>query len=164
LPKDLRAVTRFAQREALETPLLNAILPSNEEHLRRAMELVDESGCRRIGLVGLSFKAGTDDLRESPFVALAETLIGKGCDVKIYDPGVSIARLKGQNLAYIDQHLPHLARLLVERPEQICEHAELVVLGTAVGDSFPWRDRFRHPVIDLRRDLVTSQPVEREGA
>ncbi len=152
LPKDLRALMRFAQREAIEVSLLNSILPSNQAHLQRAVELVKSTGCRKIGLVGLSFKAGTDDLRESPFVSLAQILIGEGCDLKIYDPGVSLPRLKGRNLAYIDQRLPHLAALLVDSPEEIDQHAELVILGTSVADGFSW-DQGKQ-VVDLRKELV----------
>lgn len=156
LPKDLRAITRHAEKQALRVPLLEAILPSNDDHLQRAIQAVQETGCRRLGLIGLSFKSGTDDLRESPFVTLAETLLGKGCDVKIYDPGVALPRLKGQNLAFIDQHLPHLAALLVDSPEKIEQHADLLILGTSVADKYPWSEKFCDRTIDLRRDLVVA--------
>ncbi|MBY0459078.1 MAG: nucleotide sugar dehydrogenase, partial [Gemmataceae bacterium] len=109
LPKDLRALTRFAEQEAVRLPLLASVLPSNESHLKRALKLVRDTGVRKVGVVGLSFKAGTDDLRESPMVELVETLTGWGCDVKVYDPNVMLGRLRGRNLAYIDRHLPHLA-------------------------------------------------------
>jgi len=158
LPKDLRALLRHAQQQAIQVQLLAGTLASNEEQLQRAVDLIRGLDCRRIGLVGLSFKAGTDDLRESPQVLLAETLLGKGHDVRIYDPGVSISRLRGRNLAFVDQRLPHLASLLVDAPEELCGHAELLVLATECGHPFDWRKNFSGPLIDLRRDLAVANP------
>ncbi len=154
LPKDLRALTRFAEQQALRTPLLASALPSNEAHLKRALKRIRDTGERRIGLVGLSFKAGTDDLRESPMVDLVETLLGSGCEVKIYDPNVMLSRLRGRNLAYVDRHLPHLASLLVPQPPMLLQHAALLVLCSDVANEFDWRGQFRGPVIDLRADLA----------
>lgn len=156
LPKDLRAVTRHAEHEALRLNLLSAVMPSNREHLFRAVDMIEMAGHRRIGIAGLSFKAGTDDLRESPFVTLAETLMGRGFDIKIYDPGIAVSRLRGRNLAYIDQRLPHLAAQLVERPEELCDHAEMLILATAVADDLDLDEQFHGAVIDLRRDLVAA--------
>jgi GDP-mannose 6-dehydrogenase len=158
LPKDVRALARFAQQQAIRTELLNAILPSNQAHLDRALKMIRQAGVRRIGLVGLSFKAGTDDLRESPQVILAETLLGRGYDLRIYDPGVRMVRLMGTNLTYIDTHLPHLANLLVDEPTELCEHAEVLVIATDVGNQFDWQTVHRGEVIDLRRDLVAPRP------
>ena len=155
LPKDLRALVRCAELHAVRLPMLAAVLPSNEEHLHRAIRMVRAHDVRRIGLVGLSFKAGTDDLRESPQVALAETLIGKGYELRIWDPHVHVARLRGQNRAYIDRHLPHLAALLVERPEELLEHAELLILATGVADGLELNG-FAGPVLDLRTDLCRA--------
>lgn len=154
LPKDLRALTRFAEQQALRVNLLAAVLPSNESHLKRALKLVRESGARRIGLVGLSFKAGTDDLRESPMVDVVETLLGWGCDVRIYDPNVTLGRLRGRNLAFIDRHLPHLAGLLVPQPAMASDRADLLLLGTDVADDFDWAGVYRGPILDLRKDLA----------
>ncbi len=154
LPKDVRALTRFAQQKAIKTELLAAILPSNQSHIERALARIRESGYRRVGLVGLSFKAGTDDLRESPQVILAETLLGRGYELKIYDPNVRFARLTGTNLSYIDRHLPHLAALLVEEPAELYSHSELLVLATGVADEIDWRDQYFGETLDLRRDLV----------
>ena len=156
LPKDLRALTRFAEQQALRVNLLASVLSSNESHLKRAMQLVRDTGIRRIGIVGLSFKAGTDDLRESPMVDLVETLLGWGCEVKIYDPNVMLSRLRGRNLAFVDRHLPHLANLLVPQPSMVLSHAGLLILGTDVANDFDWRSRFSGPVIDLRVDLGKS--------
>ena len=156
LPKDLRALTRYAEESAMHVSLLRSILPSNQEHLDRAIELIEDRGKKKVGLIGLSFKAGTDDLRESPFVTLVETLVGRGYDIKIFDPGISISRLKGRNLAYIDQRLPHLAALLVEDLGQLLEHGELLVLGNDIADEVDLSSRPSDQVVDLRRCLVIA--------
>lgn len=156
LPKDVRALARFAQKQAIDTALLEAIVPSNDAHIERSLKMIRDSGCRRVGLVGLSFKAGTDDLRESPFVILAENLLGRGYDLKIYDPGVQVTRLIGRNLAYVDTHLPHLAALLVEDAAELFGHAELLVLGTDIANGIGWQTLFTGETIDLRRDLVIA--------
>jgi GDP-mannose 6-dehydrogenase len=157
LPKDLRALIRHAEQHALQLPLLPAVLHSNDSHLRRAIRMIEQSGHRRIGLVGLSFKANTDDLRESPQVVLAETLLGRGYELRIYDPNIQIQRLHGRNLAYVDQHLPHLAGLLVSKPTELFEHAALLVLGTDVADKLDMTFGFNGDILDLRRDL--AQPT-----
>jgi GDP-mannose 6-dehydrogenase len=154
LPKDLRALNRFAEHEALRLPLLASALPSNEAHLKRALKVIRDSGHRRIGLVGLSFKAGTDDLRESPMVELVETLVGSGFLVKIYDPNVMVGRLRGRNLAYIDRHLPHLAELLVPHSAMLLKHAQLLVLSTDVANELDGLSHYAGEVFDLRRDLA----------
>jgi len=154
LPKDVRALTRHAQRHAISTDVLNAILPSNEAHLERALKAIRETGHRKVGLIGLSFKAGTDDLRESPLVILAETLLGRGYDLKIYDPGVRVAHLTGTNLAYVDRHLPHLAKLLDDDPAELYSHAELLIVGTDIANDLDWTAAYSGDVFDLRRDLV----------
>ncbi len=157
LPKDVRALTRYAEEQALKISILRSVLPSNQEHLDRAIRIIEDRGVRKIGMVGLSFKSGTDDLRESPFVTLAETLVGRGCDIKIYDPGISVSRLKGGNLAYIDQRLPHLAALLVEKPEDLTAHAELLVLGNDIADGLDLTSHRSEDIIDLRCCLVVSE-------
>ena len=156
LPKDLRALTRYAEESAMHISLLRSILPSNQEHLDRAIEIIEDRGKKKVGLIGLSFKAGTDDLRESPFVTLVETLVGRGYDVKIFDPGISISRLKGRNLAYIDQRLPHLAALLVEDLGQLLEHGDLLVLGNDIADEVDLSSRPLDQIVDLRRCLVVA--------
>jgi GDP-mannose 6-dehydrogenase len=129
LPKDLRGLVYAARGADVSVPLLSHVLPSNEEHLRRAFELVAATGKRRVGLFGLSFKPGTDDLRESPLVELAERLIGKGFDLRIYDANVCISRLIGANRDYIDSRLPHLGDLLTDSVEDVMAHAEVCVVG-----------------------------------
>lgn len=134
LPKDVRALTHIARRNAVDIPLIENILPSNQSHLDRALNLILGDERRRIGVLGLAFKAGTDDLRESPMVELAERLIGKGYAVKIYDANVSMSRIIGANRAYISQRLPHLGELLVEDADSVLEHADIVVVGSRSPD------------------------------
>ena len=131
LPKDLRALVRAGREADLELPLLESILPANERHLERTLDVVLRLGHRRVGLLGLAFKPGIDDLRESPLVELAERLLGKGYDLKIYDRAVSLSRLVGANREYMLEHLPHLSELLVESPEEVLEHAEVCIVGAA---------------------------------
>ena len=154
LPKDLRAITRYAEQTALHLDLLKAILPSNEAQIQRALSLVRKTGHKRIGMVGLSFKAGTDDLRESPLVMLVETLLGRGYDIRIFDPGVMVGRLRGRNLAYVDLHLPHLASLMVNEPKELLEHASLIVLGSEVASEVEGLEAFSGEILDLRNDLA----------
>lgn len=129
LPKDLRGLVYAARRADVSVPILEHILPSNEEHLRRAFDLIAATGKRKVGLFGLSFKPGTDDLRESPLVELAERLIGKGYAVRIYDANVTLSRLMGANREYIESRLPHLGDLLSSSVDEVLEHAEVCVVG-----------------------------------
>ncbi|UBU13953.1 nucleotide sugar dehydrogenase [Nonomuraea gerenzanensis] len=129
LPKDLRGLVYAARKADVSIPLLSHVLPANEAHLQRAFELVTAPGRRRIGIFGLSFKPGTDDLRESPLVELAERLLGKGYDLRIHDANVSLSRLVGANRAYIAERLPHLGDLLADSVEEVLEHAEVCVVG-----------------------------------
>lgn len=129
LPKDLRATTYFAKMNDVDLPLHASILASNRVHLDHAIAKVLASGCRRVGMLGLSFKTGTDDLRESPLVALAEYLIGKGLNLRIYDPGVHLSRLLGANRRYIEDHLPHIGSLMDADIGSVITQADLVVVG-----------------------------------
>jgi GDP-mannose 6-dehydrogenase len=129
LPKDVRALEYRARELDLDLPLIRSVMPSNRQHIQQAIDQILDSGRTKIGLLGLSFKAGTDDLRESPVVILAETLLGKGCEVRIFDRNVLMARLTGANKAYIDQQIPHLAALMCETPDELLAHAELIVVG-----------------------------------
>jgi len=130
LPKDLRGLVYAARRADVAVPLLSHVLPSNEEHLKRAIELITATGKRKVGLFGLSFKPGTDDLRESPLVELAERLLGKGYDLKIYDSNVALSRLIGANREYIEGRLPHLGEVLTNDVNEVFEHAEVCVVGS----------------------------------
>src|ERR1700758_25954 len=130
LPKDVRALNYRAKELDLELPLFESILPSNDAHLDRAVEIVLETGKKNIAMLGLSFKAATDDLRESPQVELVKRLIGEGCRVQIWDDNVSLGRLIGSNRQYIEQVIPHIGSLLSSDLEQVLSQAEVVVLGT----------------------------------
>lgn len=129
LPKDVRALTYRAMQRDLSLPLLYSMLESNQQHIRRGLDLIMKSPVRRIGLLGLSFKSGTDDLRESPFVELGERLLGKGYDLKIYDKNVQHARMHGANREYINHKIPHLSNLLVGSLEEITAHSETLVIS-----------------------------------
>jgi GDP-mannose 6-dehydrogenase len=135
LPKDLRALLYASRRRDLDLPLLDGILKSNEECVRRVVDTILALGCRRVGLLGLSFKPDTDDLRESPLVELSERLLGKGCQLRIFDPQVSLGRLVGANRAYIDDHLPHVSALLADSLDDVLEHAEVCIVGAASQDA-----------------------------
>jgi len=128
LPKDLRGLTYRARQLDLDLPLLNSVLPSNEAHITRAFRRVMEMGCRKIGIYGLAFKPNTDDLRESPGVALIERLIGKGCDVKIYDPHIQLDAIYGSNEAFLLKALPHIGRSLEKSLQGVISWAELIVV------------------------------------
>jgi GDP-mannose 6-dehydrogenase len=159
LPKDLRAINRLAQSLALELPMLNGIASSNERQIQAALHRVLETGKRRIGVLGFAFKGGTDDLRESPIVSLIEALLGKGRDIKLYDSFVSLARLVGANRRYIEEHIPHISRLMVSSVEEIVEHAEVVLIGNQ-SDEFPVALRRLRPdqhVIDLTPASVSPE-------
>src|SRR5437868_7249910 len=130
LPKDVRAMNYRAKELDLKLPLFEAILPSNEVHLQRAVEMVLETGKKKIAMLGLSFKAATDDLRESPQVQLVKQLLGEGRQLQIWDHNVSLGRLIGSNREYIEQVIPHVGSLLSSDLEQVVKGAEVVVLGT----------------------------------
>jgi GDP-mannose 6-dehydrogenase len=131
LPKDVRALSYKAKSLDLNLPILNAILPSNREQLERGIRTVMEKGTRKIGILGFSFKAGTDDLRESPMVELTERLIGKGYDLRIYDGAVQLASIRGANRDYILNHIPHISRLMVGSVQEVLDHAGTIVIGNA---------------------------------
>jgi GDP-mannose 6-dehydrogenase len=131
LPKDLRALVYQARRLDIDAPVLEAILRSNNAQVERALQMVRRTGHKRVGVLGLSFKAGTDDLRESPMVELIERLIGKGYDVRVYDRNVSLANLHGANRAYIEKEIPHIASLMAETIEAVMSSSDVVVIGNA---------------------------------
>jgi GDP-mannose 6-dehydrogenase len=129
LPKDVRALQYRAKEVDVDMPVIASILPSNRLQIQHAFDQVMETGKQRIGLLGFSFKAGTDDLRESPIVILAEALLGKGRTLSIYDRNVSVARLVGTNKAYIDGQIPHLSSLLCDSLEDVIDGSEVIVVG-----------------------------------
>jgi GDP-mannose 6-dehydrogenase len=131
LPKDVRAVTYQGRSLDVQTPLLSAILASNRVQIDHALSMIHAAGSRRVGILGLGFKEGTDDLRESAIVTLAERLIGKGYELRIFDRNVHLASLLGANRDYILNHIPHIGRLLVEQPETLFDECDVVVVASA---------------------------------
>ncbi len=129
LPKDLRALSYQAKIHDLQLPILSAVLPSNEMQIARGVKLVMDSGSPRVGVLGFSFKAGTDDLRESPVIEVIERLIGKGYDLRIYDRNVNIAALVGANRDFILNHIPHISKLMVPGIDAVLAHAQTIVIG-----------------------------------
>ena len=155
LPKDVRAINYKAMHLDLKTPLLNSLLYSNADQIRRAYQMIKATRRRKIGLLGLSFKAGTDDLRESPLVELAEMLIGKGFDLLVYDRNVHLASLTGANRDYILNHIPHISNLLRENIEEVIGHADVLVVGhntDEIKDKLePLIRQDSHHIVDLAR-------------
>jgi GDP-mannose 6-dehydrogenase len=129
LPKDLRAMAYKAKMHDLNLPIMNAILPSNELQVATGLRLITDKGQRKIGILGFSFKAGTDDLRESPMIEVIEHLIGKGYDLRIFDRNVSMASLVGANRDFILNRIPHISRLMVNGIDAVLNHAQTVVIG-----------------------------------
>ena len=153
LPKDLRALSYTAKMRDLDLPVLASILPSNEMQISRGLRLILKSGHTRVGILGCSFKAGTDDLRESPLIEVIERLIGKGYDVRIYDKNVNVASLVGANRDFILNHIPHISKLMVHDMEAVLNHAETVVIGNKDPDfdNVPKRLRKGQFLVDFVR-------------
>jgi len=151
LPKDLRALLHRATERDLDFPLLRATLVSNQRHIEQGLDLITSSGRNRIGILGLSFKPGTDDMRESPVVSLVERLIGKGYRVRIYDELVELSRLVGTNKAFLEREIPHIASLMCTALEEVVEWAEVVVAahGGATFRRVPALIREDQILIDL---------------
>jgi GDP-mannose 6-dehydrogenase len=151
LPKDVRALCHYAQGLDVRTDLLQSLLPSNEAHIARAMAMITGFGHRRVALLGLTFKPDTDDLRHSPLVELAERLIGKGYDLRIFDPSVRYAGLMGRNRTFIQAALPHLGSLLVSTLDEALAHGDTVVVGhrSAAFVDLAGQARPDHCVLDL---------------
>lgn len=153
LPKDTRALLYMAKTLDLELPLLQAILPSNETQLQEGIRLILKTKKKKIGLLGLSFKEGTDDLRESPLVLLAETLLGKGFELKIYDPQVFLGNLCGTNKDFIERTIPHLGQLLTQDLKELIAQSEVIVIGSKIPGLESLWSSFRNDqmIIDLVR-------------
>lgn len=153
LPKDVRAMQYRAKEVDLEMPVIEAILISNQLQIQHALDQIVETGKKRVGLLGFSFKAGTDDLRESPIVILAEALLGKGYQLCIYDRNVSLARLVGANKDYINTQIPHLSSLLCESIDEVLATSEVIVVGNLAPEFADALTRTRpdHIILDLVR-------------
>ena len=161
LPKDLRALTNIAKQHDLSLPMLSSLLDSNRVHIDHAVEKILKLGRPRVGMLGLSFKTGTDDLRESPLVLVAKRLLGEGCELRIFDPEVQLSRLLGANRSYIDAHIPHLKSLMCPSMAEMLDPSEVILVGLqqgALNDALQARVRPDHYVIDLvnlpNRDLL----------
>jgi GDP-mannose 6-dehydrogenase len=166
LPKDLRATLYLAKTHDVELPMLGNVLASNRVHVEHAIAKVLASGRRRVGMIGLSFKTGTDDLRESPLVLIAEQFIGKGLSVLVYDPEVHLSRLLGANRRFIEQHLPHIGSLMREEIESVIGESDILVVGlsdTKTFEALARHMREDHLVLDLinipRREVLRGRVV-----
>jgi GDP-mannose 6-dehydrogenase len=159
LPKDVRAMLYAARGADLTLPLLSEILPSNERQIQQGISRILATRRRRVGVLGLAFKPGTDDLRESPMVRLVETLIGKGCDIRILDRSVSIARLGGANRRYIEEEIPHIASLMCETTDALLAHSEVLAIANPGHDAELMVASLQpHQVlVDLTRSIDTSK-------
>jgi GDP-mannose 6-dehydrogenase len=159
LPKDVRALTYKGRSLDLELPILDAIMPSNRQQIERGLDMITGKGNRRVGFLGFSFKAGTDDLRESPLVELIERLLGKGYDVKVYDRNVNVAKLVGANRDYILNQIPHISKLMVNSTDAILEHAQTIIIGNAGEEFRDILDRIKDDqvVVDLVRIMADRQ-------
>lgn len=162
LPKDLRALNYKASRLDVDVPILRSIASSNSLQIQRGIRLVQETGSKYIGVLGFSFKAGTDDLRESPIIELIEFLLGKGCKLRIYDKNVSISRLVGANREYILNHIPHIADMMVDSLDKVLSESETIVVGNGSSEFQDLMSRVRdnQRVIDLVGVAKPAQPCE----
>ncbi len=163
LPKDLRALTYHARRLDVEAPLLESLMYSNGLQVDRAVRAVQSTGRRRIGVLGFSFKAGTDDLRESPVVEVIERLIGKGYRLRVYDENVSLANLQGANREYIEREIPHIASLMSDSLDEVLAESEVVLIGNDSPEfaKIPDIAGDEHIVIDLVR--IVPEIPDRAG-
>lgn len=162
LPKDIRAIAYKAKLLDVDTPVLNSILISNRKHIERAVEMVISTGKKRVAILGLSFKPGTDDLRESPMVTLIETLLGKGLTLKIYDREVELAKLFGANKEYIEHEIPHISTLMCSNLKQVIERSDVIVVAKKTKD-VSVIDRYAikgQVIIDLVRFAGTKRSGE----
>ncbi len=152
LPKDLRALRLIAHDQYVNTPVINAIEPSNQSQKKRLVEMVTERGFRKIGILGFSFKPGTDDLRESPIVEVAEILLGKGYDLKVHDKNVHLSNLVGRNRQYINEKIPHLERVITDNLNEVIESSELIIVANKEREYADLPERYpEKDIIDLVR-------------
>jgi GDP-mannose 6-dehydrogenase len=153
LPKDVRALSYKARSLDLDIPIINAIMPSNENQIEKGLQMIMDKGSKKVGILGFSFKAGTDDLRESPLVEVIERLLGKGYDVRLYDRNVNIASLVGANRDYILNHIPHISKLMEDSMDKVLAHADTVVIGNGAAEFRAVPDRLRdgQVLVDLVR-------------
>ena len=154
LPKDSKALRTLAHDLYVDVPVMNAIDPSNEIQKHRAVEIIESKGHRKVGILGLSFKAGTDDLRNSPIVDVAETLYGKGYDIQIYDKNVRISQLTGTNADFITAKLPHLHEIITDDLNAVCESCDVLVISNKEIEFAEIPEKYPHKcIVDLVRQF-----------
>ena len=164
LPKDLRAINYKAKQLDVEVPVLSSILPSNRLQIERAVDMVLQTGKKRVGVLGFSFKAGTDDLRESPMVTLIETLIGKGLQLALYDRDVSLAKLFGANKQYIEREIPHISQLMRSSVDDVLNDSEVLVIGNKAAEFCDIESRLKKGQVVLDLVRLFDKPVGEEGS
>jgi len=151
LPKDVRAMVYRAKERDIDIPMVSSILPSNKHQIEHAIKMVEQSGSKKIGVLGLSFKDGTDDVRESPTITLVETLLGRGFNICIFDENLDLDKLVGANKAFLEQELPHIATLMCKTIDQLLDESETIVVANS-NQSFklvPHMLREDQKIIDL---------------
>ena len=129
LPKDVRALIYRAKERDVDSPIIDAILSSNQQHIKRGIELIEKTGHKKVGILGLSFKPGTDDVRESPIVPLIETLVGRGYQVRVYDEKVELSRLVGANKSFLEQEIPHITSLICSSIQEVVSQTDVIVIA-----------------------------------
>ncbi len=165
LPKDVRALNYRASQLDVQTPLISSLMHSNENQVKRAFQMIESLNKRKIGMLGLSFKAETDDLRESPLVELAEMLIGKGYQLSIYDRNVKFASVHGANRDYINGKIPHVSSLLAEDESELLDNVDVLIVGNkdkafqAMLESWP-EDKY---LVDLAGFMTNTSVVNKQG-
>lgn len=162
LPKDVRALMYKGKSLDIDLPLINAILPSNQRQIEKGIKMIVDKGKKKVGILGFSFKAGTDDLRESPLVNVIEYLIGKGYELKLYDKNVNLAALTGANQDYILNHIPHISKLMASSMAEVLDFAETIVIGNGAAEfrNVPNELKSGQVVVDLVR-IIPNQSGER---
>lgn len=165
LPKDVRAITHLSRHMDVDVPVLQSILSSNDRHIDRAYHAIESLPGRQIALYGLAFKSGTDDLRESPTVALAERLLGRGYDLRIFDPQVKMSQIVGANRAYVESRIPHLSRLISDDADELAQWADINVVVNASDDAVAalWALPEHRAIIALTRSAELKDLEKREG-
>jgi len=164
LPKDLRAINYKAKQLDVEAPVLSAILPSNRLQIERAVNMVLQTGKKRVGVLGFSFKAGTDDLRESPMVTLIETLIGKGLQLALYDRDVSLAKLFGANKQYIEREIPHISQLMRTSVDEVINDSDVLVIGNKAKEFCDIQTRLKKGQLVLDLVRLFDEPIGEDGS
>jgi GDP-mannose 6-dehydrogenase len=165
LPKDVRALTYKGKSLDLDLPLLNSLMPSNQRQIEKAIDMIVNKNKRKIGILGFAFKAGTDDLRESPIVDVIEYLIGKGYELKLYDKNVNLATLTGANRDYILNHIPHISKLMVGDMQEVLDFAETIVIGNSAEEFKPVPASLKtgQMVVDLVRIVKDKSGNQYDG-